>query len=127
MKNTNKLMKKTLLLIIATLLLKNITSYAASLELEWVVKDDSNIKEYSLSYGNVLTGVTTTVKLGKINSVKIETLSEGTTYWFQIIPIGIHGEHGVDSNILYYKVPVVKYEETREKPTLRIKPKVVKK
>lgn len=97
-----------------------IKAKAASLELEWLVKNDINVFGYNLIYWSE-SGLSTSIKLGKINSVRIDTLSEGKSYWFQIIPYGMNGEKGTESNIIYYKVPLPHYVEPREKPMLKIK------
>jgi hypothetical protein len=101
-------------------LLISLSVQSASLELEWVCKDDINITEYSLSYGGE-SGVVTTVKIGKRTHVRIDTLTEGKLYWFQITPIVRSGVYGKSSNIIHYRVPSKPVNDKHSAPELRIK------
>ena len=94
---------------------------SASIELEWSCKNESNIKEYSLSFGGE-SGVIVTSKIyGKNKSIKIDTLTEGKSYWFQITPILKSGKTGNPSNIIYYKVPSDVFDDEHSVPKLGIK------
>ena len=122
MENTNPDFKMKSFIFIFALLI-SISVQSASIELEWVCKDDSNISEYSLSYG-MESGVIKTTKIGKINNVRIDTLTEGKLYWFQITPIIRPGVYGKPSNVIYYKVPSTIFDDRHSTPELRIrKPK----
>jgi hypothetical protein len=99
-----------------------VSSYAASVELEWIVKADINVVAYSISYGKINSPLTTTTKLGKIYSVRIDTITEGDTYWFQITPILASGGNGTPSNIIYYKAPSKRIDDTHSAPQLKVKP-----
>jgi hypothetical protein len=110
------------MIIFFALILFTISNFAASIELEWVCKNDSNIAKYSLSYGKVNSPVSVTTKVSKIGNYRINTLREGNTYWFQLTPILISGGYGTPSNIITYKVPEKKFDDTHSAPQLRVKP-----
>jgi hypothetical protein len=101
-------------------LLISLSVQSASIELEWICKDDINIVEYSLSYGGE-SGVVTTVKVGKINHVRVDTLTEGKLYWFQITPIIRAVVYGKPSNVIHYRVPSKPVDDKHSTPELRIK------
>lgn len=103
-------------------LIASLSVQSASIELEWSCKDDSNIKEYSLSFGGE-SGLVVTTKFEKTkrNIFKIDTLSEGKSYWFQITPILKSGANGKPSNIVYYKVPSKPIDDKHSTPELRIR------
>ena len=111
-------MKKLLSIILLTLL-TNI-GYSASVELEWKMKDDSNVVEYSLTMWTE-SGLAVTTKLGNIKSVRIDTLSHGKTYLFQITPLSKSGSSGTPSDVIIYKVPPIRTEDVNGKPQLKIK------
>jgi hypothetical protein len=102
-------------------LLVSLSVQSASVELEWSCKNDENVAEYSLSFGSD-SGLTVTSKIfGKNKSVKIDTLTEGKSYWFQITPILKSGVNGKPSNIIWYKVPSKPVDDKHSTPELRIK------
>lgn len=101
-------------------LLISISVQSASIELDWICKDDTNIVEYILSYSGEF-GIVTTVKVGKTNQIKIDTLSEGKLYWFQITPILRSKVYGKPSNIIYYRVPSKFVDDRHSTPELRIR------
>ncbi len=98
-----------------------VCSHAATIELEWVCKNDGNISEYSISYGKINGALSVTTKVGKISSYKIDTLSEGESYWFRITPILASGGSGNPSNVITYKVPSRRVDDTHSTPQLRLK------
>lgn len=99
-----------------------VSSYAASVELEWRIKDDSKVTRYSVTMWTE-SGLSITYKIGKVNSVKIDTLNQGRTYWFQITPILVGELPGEKSNLIVYKVPESKLTDIQVKPELRVKSK----
>ncbi len=103
-------------------MLITVSSYAASVELEWRVKDDSKVMQYSVTMWTE-SGVSITYKVGKVNSVKVDTLNQGKTYWFQVTPILIGELPGEKSNLIVYKVPDSKLTDIQVKPELRVKTK----
>jgi hypothetical protein len=98
-----------------------ISSNAASIELEWNMKDDTNVIGYSFTMWTE-SGVAVTTKLGKINSVKVDTLTERKRYIFQITPLNTSGGSGEKSNFIIYDVPSLRTPEIKGRPQLRIKP-----
>lgn len=110
---------KTILIFLTTFLL-NISNYAATVELEWKMKDDTNVVGYSFTMWTE-SGVAVTTKLGKINSVKVDTLKEGQRYVFQITPLTKYGSSGEKSNFIIYDVPSTKAVEINGKPVLKLK------
>lgn len=103
-------------------LIASLSVQSASIELEWFCKNDSNIKEYSLSFGGE-SGlvVTTKVEKTKHNTFRIDTLTEGQLYWFQITPILKSGVNGKPSKVIHYRVPSKLIDDTHSAPELRIK------
>lgn len=95
---------------------------SASVELEWSCKNDSNIIEYILNFGTE-SGlvVTTKIQKTKYNTFKIDTLTEGKSYWFQITPITKSGAKGKPSNVVFYTVPTKPIDDRHSTPELRIK------
>lgn len=112
-------MKSVIIFFILTLFA--ISNLDASIELEWTCKDDSNISEYSLSYGKVNSPVSVIIKVSKVGNYRINTLREGNTYWFRLTPILSSGGYGIPSNIITYKVPEKKFDDTHSAPQLRIR------
>lgn len=102
-----------------------ISSNAASVELEWTMKDDSNVTGYSFTMWTE-SGIAVTTKLGKINSIKVNTLTTGCRYIFQITPLSSNGESGEKSNFIVYDVPSLKVPKITGRPQLKIKPNVSK-
>lgn len=96
------------------------SSNAASIELEWSMKDYSNITGYNLTMWTE-SGLVVTTKLGKINTVKIDTLTGGKRYIFQIIPLNMSGTKGEASNFIVYDVPSLKTNIIKNGPQLRLK------
>ncbi len=107
---------KSLLIIFLSLLSLN----AASIELEWSVGNDKDVKEYSLTYGTD-SGVVTTMKIGKVKSYVVNDLSEGRAYWFEITPISYSDVYGKKSNTINYTVPSKKVDVLEVRPKLKIK------
>lgn len=103
-----------------TTFLLTISNYAATVELEWKMKDDTNVVGYSFTVW-MESGVAVTTKLGKINSVKIDTLKEGQRYVFQITPLTKYGASGEKSNFIIYDAPSTRAVEINGKPELRLK------
>ena len=98
----------------------SISSNAASIELEWSMKDESNVAGYSFTMWTE-SGVAVTTKLGKINTVKVDTLTEGKRYIFQITPLNVNGTGGEKSNFVVYDVPSSRTPEIKGRPQLKIK------
>jgi hypothetical protein len=94
--------------------------FAASIELEWTVPNDKNIKEYSISWWSD-SGVAVTKVIEKSNRIRIDSLVDGKPYCFQITPIGFDGQYGQKSNIVYYKPVTQKVDALVVKPELKIK------
>ena len=84
-------------------------------------KNDENIVDYSISYGKLNVPLTVVTKVGKISNCKIDTLNDGDTYWFQITPILTSGAYGTPSNIILYKVPSKRLDDTHTAPQLKVK------
>lgn len=103
-------------------LFASLSIQSASVELEWNCKDETNIKEYSLNFGTE-SGLIVTTKVQKTrrNTFKIDTLTEGKSYWFQITPILKSGANGKPSKIIYYRVPFKLIDDSHSAPELRIK------
>jgi hypothetical protein len=57
-------------------LLVSLSVQSASIELEWFIKDDTNVKDYRLIFGTQ-SGLTVSTKTGKVNNITVDTLSEG--------------------------------------------------
>jgi hypothetical protein len=100
-----------------------ISNYAVSIELEWHMKNDTNVTGYSFTMWTE-SGVAVTTKLGKINTVRINTLKEGKRYIFQITPLNENGPTGEKSNIVIYDVPPIRTLEIEGRPQLKIKSKL---
>lgn len=109
-------------LIFLFVLFVSLSLQSASVELEWICKDDSNIKEYSLSFGGE-SGLVVSTKIEKTkrNAFKIDTLTEGKLYWFQVTPILRSGVNGKPSKLIFYRVPSVLTDDRHSTPELRIK------
>jgi hypothetical protein len=99
-----------------------ISLQAASIELEWNVESDKDVKEYSLTYGTD-SGVVTTMKIGKVKSYVVKDLNENRSYWFEITPISYNDVYGKKSNTINYTVPTKKVNVLEVKPKLKIKRK----
>lgn len=112
------IMKSILAFFVAAIF--SISSNAASIELEWSMKDDSNVAGYSFTMWTE-SGVAVTTKLGKINTVKVDTLTEGKRYIFQITPLNVNGTGGEKSNFVVYDVPSSRTPEIKGRPQLKIK------
>lgn len=104
------------------------SNYAASIQLQWDVKDDSTIIGYYLHFGST-TGIEVNMRLGKVNKYVVTTLEEGKTYWFQIIPIHSTGNDyksptvtGKASDTIIYTIPFKNIKYNPNKPQLRIAP-----
>lgn len=102
------------------LFLFSISSIAAEIELEWKMKNDTNVAGYSITMW-LESGLSVVTRIGKFNSFKVTTLSEGKKYVFQITPLTKDGANGPVSNYIVYNVPPVKSPEILDKPELRIK------
>lgn len=100
-----------------------ISNYAASIELEWHMKDDSNVAGYSFTMWTE-SGVAVTTKFGKINIVRINTLIEGKRYIFQITPLNVSGKAGEKSNFIIYDVPSIRHFDINDRPELKIRRKL---
>lgn len=112
-------MKSIFAFVVAAIL--SYSSNAASIELEWSMKDESNVAGYSFTMWTE-SGVAVTTKLGKINTVKVDTLTEGKRYIFQITPLNVNGTGGEKSNFVVYDVPSVRTPDIKGRPQLKIKP-----
>lgn len=119
MSTKNEFMKPLIFLLA---LFVSLSIQSASVELEWFCKDDTNVKEYSLNFGTE-SGLVVTTKIQKTrrNTFKIDTLTEGKSYWFQITPILKSGANGKPSKVLYYRVPSIPIDDTHSAPELRIR------
>ena len=112
-------MKSIFVFVVAAIL--SYSSNAASIELEWSMKDDSNVAGYKFTMWTE-SGVAVTTKLEKINTVKVDTLTEGKRYIFQITPLNANGTGGEKSNFVVYDVPSVRMSDIKGRPQLKIKP-----
>jgi hypothetical protein len=116
-----KILLKIILLFVVIFLAIILSCKSEDVVVEWTPKPSKTVKEYSLTFGSE-SGLTVTVNTGRTNKYTVFSLIEGRTYWFKVTPIGLAGQYGTPSKIIYYTVPKEIIDEFKVRPYVKITP-----